>query len=387
MMDCMLQSNLEANLQIQNNQKILRNQILQMIMDGSASSEVLYYLDKVEIYLPGPFYCVISISFEEEDVTKDFLAGLQEKIEQIPEENEKEYIYTICSLDRKQVNVICSIRTEEGKDELTETVCDVAESFSYQPIIGIGNTYQELKNISASWLESMDEVRSKKQKHEKAGQGDFVYHAEKLRRMTAALESGNEKTALERLEVFCDELNRSPMSMLMQQYIMADFLGEIRKVGEKYRMEVSKQNISLLISAKNIQDFERAAKKVIHEFCEGYEEIRSQKQEEESNRIYEYINEHFAEYDISIENVAAKLHTSTDAVRQAVLIHTGKLYRDYLIYLRIEYAKVLLREENIPIAELCQKVGYGNVSYFIKLFREITGITPAKYRKNILDKV
>lgn len=37
--------------------------------------------------------------------------------------------------------------------------------------------------------------------------------------------------------------------------------------------------------------------------------------------------EHFAEYDISIENVAANLQTGTEAVRQAVLAHTGKLYR------------------------------------------------------------
>ena len=174
--------------------------------------------------------------------------------------------------------------------------------------------------------------------------------------------------------------------MLMLQYILADFLGEIRKLNEKYRLEVSKQNISLLVSARSIQDFEKVAINIIREFCEGYEIIRSQMKEGELNKIYEYINEHFFEYDISIENVAASLNTSTDAVRQAVLKYTGKMYKDYLIYLRIEYAKVLLKHENIPVAELCQKVGYGNVSYFIKLFREITGVTPAKYRRNVMIK-
>ena len=42
---------------------------------------------------------------------------------------------------------------------------------------------------------------------------------------------------------------------------------------------------------------------------------------------------------------------------------------------------MLLCQEDISVADLCGKVGYGNVSYFIKLFREITGVTPAKYRK------
>lgn len=84
--------------------------------------------------------------------------------------------------------------------------------------------------------------------------------------------------------------------------------------------------------------------------------------------------------------MAENLHTSTDAVRQAVLKRTGRLYRDYLIYLRIEYAKELLGQENISVADLCRKVGYGNVSHFIKLFREVTGVTPAKYRKKVKGK-
>ena len=65
---------------------------------------------------------------------------------------------------------------------------------------------------------------------------------------------------------------------------------------------------------------------------------------------------------------------------------SGIIARDYLIYLRIEYAKELLGQENISVADLCRKVGYGNVSHFIKLFREVTGVTPAKYRKKVKGK-
>lgn len=385
LMDSMHQSNVEADSQIQKKQKMIRNQILQMLMEGSGSFDTPAYLDKDDIHLPGPFFCVISISFEDEEaVTKDFLTRLLEELEQIPED--KDYIYAICNYKKKLVNVICNIRSEEGKDELIETVCDVAESFTYVPIIGIGNTYQTLNNLSASWLESMDDIHSKKKQQRNEKQQGFIYDSEELHRISAALESGNEEAAMEKLDCYVKKLRESPMSLLMQQYIMADFLGEVRKLSEKYQMELSKQNLSLLISAKNIQSFETAAKNVIHDFCEGYEGIRNQMKDVESKRICEYIEEHFAEYDISIENVAANLHTGTAAVRQAVLKHTGKRYKDYLIYLRIEYAKVLLRQEELSVAELCQKVGYGNVSHFIKLFREITGVTPAKYRRDIVDK-
>ena len=381
----MHQSNVEADLQIQEKQKILRNQMLQMLMEGSpASFRILSYLNREEgICLPGPFYCVVSISFEkEENVTRGFLSRIQEELEQISEE--ENYIYVLCNHDRKLMNVICSIQLMEGKDELVETVCDVAESFAHKPVIGIGNTYQTLNNLSASWLESMDEIYSKQHKNKK--HQITVYQSEELHHISAALESGNEAAAMEKLDEYIKKLSKASLSLLMQQYIAVGFLGEVKKIGEKYQMTPSKQSISQLISAKNLQGFEKAAQNVIREFCEGYEKVKDQMEDEEAKRICAYIDEHFAEYDISIENVAASLSVGTAAVRKAVLTYTGKHYKDYLIYLRIEYAKELLLQQDLSVAELCQKVGYGNISYFIKLFRETTGVTPAKYRRDFAGK-
>lgn len=384
-MDKMLLNTRESSLQIQENQRIFRNQVLKMIMEGSISEELQYYLEKAQIDLPGPLYCVVSIAFEkEEGVTGEVIKWLQEEVERIPDE--KERVYVICNMENRLLNVICSIYSEEGKEEFLETVCDVAESFGYDPLIGIGNAYQELRQLFASWMESMDAIQCKKEKNEKEEKGGFIYQAEDVRRIMSALENGSEEVSLERLKDFVKKLELQPLSMLMLQYILSDFLGEIRKLCERYHMEISRQSASLLISTKNVQDFEHASKKVIREFCKAYEGIRNQVKGDEAKKICTYIEEHFMEYDISSESVAAYFHVSTDAVRQAVMLHTGKLYRDYLIYLRIEYAKVLLCKEDIPVAELCQKVGYGNVSYFIKLFREYTGVTPAKYRNNAVNK-
>ena len=272
---------------------------------------------------------------------------------------------------------------EERKNALTEMVIAVAESFAYRPLIGIGNPYQALRNLPASWLESMDELQNRKKEAEKAENHGAVYqyHVEELRRITAVLENGNEKEAEKRLAGFAGQLGQEPMSMLMRQNIMADFLGEMRKLYEIYQLEISRKNISFLISARTAQDFERAAENMIREFCEGYEAAVSREREEESDRICDISTRIFPNIDISIESVGGKAAYQHGRGTPGVLKHTGKLYRDYLIYLRIEYAKVLLCQEDISVADLCGKVGYGNVSYFIKLFREITGVTPAKYRK------
>lgn len=385
MLDHLVQSNEEVGRQILQRQSMLRDQVLRMLVEGRGTFDMRPYLDKLEIVLPGPFFCVISIAFEDE-ITEHFLYRLQKELEQIAEEKEAEYIYTISSYPKKLINVICSIQTEEAMKELEEIICEVAEGFGYQPVIGVGNTYRSLSNLSASWLESMDEIHSCRHRKKNETKQGFIYDSEMLHRVYAALENGNEKEAMERLNNYIEKLNKMPMSLLMQQYIAADFMGEIGKLGKKHRLELSKQNVSLLLSARNIQDFGTAAQNVIRDFCKDYESMKNQIQEEESLEIYEYINEHFAEYDMSQEKVAADLNTTTSAVRQAVLTHTGKMYKDYIVSLRIEYAKELLGQENLQVAEVCERVGYGNISYFIRLFREVTGVTPAKYRRDVMEK-
>ena len=114
--------------------------------------------------------------------------------------------------------------------------------------------------------------------------------------------------------------------------------------------------------------------------------MKKQLIEKELYTVYEYINTHFAEYDMSLEKTAADLQVSMGVVRKAVAEYTGKTYKDYLIYLRIGYAKQLLESEDLSIAEIGSRTGYGSVSYFIKLFRETTGMTPARYRKNCAAK-
>ena len=55
-------------------------------------------------------------------------------------------------------------------------------------------------------------------------------------------------------------------------------------------------------------------------------------------------------------------------------------YKEYLTKLRIEEAKKLLVQEEISVNDVCQRVGYINVSYFIKIFQKYTGVTPTRYR-------
>ena len=61
---------------------------------------------------------------------------------------------------------------------------------------------------------------------------------------------------------------------------------------------------------------------------------------------------------------------------------TGVTFSEYLIRLRVNRAKELLKDTDMTIDEIMDFIGYNNKGFFYRKFQEIAGITPAKFRKN-----
>ncbi len=60
---------------------------------------------------------------------------------------------------------------------------------------------------------------------------------------------------------------------------------------------------------------------------------------------------------------------------------TGQSVNSYIKHARIERAKVLLSSTGKSIREIAEDLAFNTQNYFIQCFREVTGDTPAKYRK------
>lgn len=385
MMDSVLKSNIMANTQLEQKQELLRRQILQLLINGRYSSDLKPYLEQLKVFLPGPYFFVMSISFgsgQEPDET--FYTDLKKLLDQMSEPGEKKYVYALKEYEQRHLYVICSVEEKEKSAELTESIQDLAESFEYSPVVGVGNVYSDLSRLSASYLEALDNVhRAGEDKADGlVGTQSYVYDQTELYRIYNALSCGEEEAAVQALQHYIQTIENGKPSLLMQQYIFTNFLSEVTRAARDYQIELSHQSLSLIISAKNVKDFKEAAEALIHDFCSCFISRKNQIMENENYRVFQYVNDHFADYNLSIEKAAGDLGTNAAFIRKAIREQTGKNYKDYLIYLRIEYAKTLLTRENLTVAETCEKVGYGNISYFIKAFKTMTGVTPANYKNS-----
>ena len=59
---------------------------------------------------------------------------------------------------------------------------------------------------------------------------------------------------------------------------------------------------------------------------------------------------------------------------------TGMTPLDYVHVLRLEEAKQMLETSDLPIPAVAGEVGYEDTSFFGRLFRRKTGLTPTQYR-------
>ena len=65
---------------------------------------------------------------------------------------------------------------------------------------------------------------------------------------------------------------------------------------------------------------------------------------------------------------------------------TGQSVSSYIRYAKVERAKVLLETSDLTIREIAEHLAFNTVNYFIQCFRDVTGYTPAQYRKKFRQK-
>ena len=93
-----------------------------------------------------------------------------------------------------------------------------------------------------------------------------------------------------------------------------------------------------------------------------------------------YINEHHSE-SLTL-NMLAKIYCFSPVYLGRIFKkETGKSFNEYLNNCRICAAKHYISNSNYMIYEIAELVGYKDINYFYKCFKEATGLTPNEYKK------
>jgi AraC-like DNA-binding protein len=96
--------------------------------------------------------------------------------------------------------------------------------------------------------------------------------------------------------------------------------------------------------------------------------------------IAAFIKAHITE-DITPDLLSAKAHMSKATFYRSFKREFGISPHEYIMSERIKIAKRSLTESHTSIKTACQEAGFTDVNYFVRLFKNIEGVTPKQYQR------
>lgn len=129
---------------------------------------------------------------------------------------------------------------------------------------------------------------------------------------------------------------------------------------------------------------------VIEEFVKIYNKIFDNDYEEINYSFNSYIKDAIAYVDrnikknITLEEVAKHINITPHYLSKIFKKQVGVNFVTFITDKKIEMAKEMLVDEDIPIVNISIELSYTQPNYFSKVFKKKVGITPSEYREKYL---
>ena len=178
---------------------------------------------------------------------------------------------------------------------------------------------------------------------------------------------------------------RNIKSLLISAEKGLEILGETKKIiTEKLINLVDNKdsyNLIEVLSILNILSSSKDVKNIcnsIYTFCDNSDENSQDK----LTKVYQYISSNFNK-EISLSYASSLVNLSKSAFCHFFIKRTGKNFFRVINEIRIEFACRQLIDSDMSVTEICYASGYNTLSNFNKQFRQVTEITPLKYKQQM----
>ncbi len=125
--------------------------------------------------------------------------------------------------------------------------------------------------------------------------------------------------------------------------------------------------------------FFAALRRHIGLMCEQANIDRQQVRQQTDQEMLAFIQEHFANSELSITMLATRFGRSESYVSSRIKSLLGQPFSGYVEQLRVNRANELLAQGKMRITEISLAVGYNSPTAFGRAYKRVTGITPSEY--------
>lgn len=284
---------------------------------------------------------------------------------------------------------------------LDETRQSVKKYLGLTASIGLGKIVAGLDSIRESHLSSLT-ARSYKLilsgdkvifvEDLEPGINSFFHLAqEKEESLISSIKFGVEADVSDSVDSLFSELSDSGASLKEYQLYFMEIISVLMKLARLFQIESSHvlpKDKSMYIEIDKFDSIAHA-KSWIGELSLNLMKSISGKRIDAAQVLFEkakdYINENYSDPELNVQKLSNHLFISPSYLCIIFKKRADETFLKYVMRIRLERAKELLLDNN-KIADVAEKVGYPDVSYFSYFFKKNTGQSPREYKKSEMDR-
>jgi AraC-like DNA-binding protein len=293
---------------------------------------------------------------------------MNSEIEELEDQVEK-VMYELCDVmlsDYSHMIAIYVSRTVVGIDQVPYAYHNALHACSIQPKGGVVMLRNE--QTTARPVQSLDEISALLQNY---------------------IATGNEEEALTLLrQHYLTNFGQGshPLHVVRGYFVgLLNIVLSICPIEEQEKVLIENNNpLELIFVQDTSYQMETTVETTTSHVCRV---ILSSKKSHASlltDQILEFIEQEFSNNDLTLSYVADHFYITASYLSAFFKENVGDTFLNYLTRLRIEKSKELIRNTNLTMTEIAEKVGYASGNTFTRIFKKVEHITPTQYRESSL---
>jgi len=289
---------------------------------------------------------------------------------------------------------------ENDKGEQTAVIVKEVQKYvktylKIETVIGIGKVVTGLREFKTGYISALlSWSQSQLGSHSQVIDGTvnkelFEFPSDVEKRLVNSIENVSIHDFQLNLNGILCETNK--ISMMSVSFAANRVLFLLSSLAAKYNLDTTESHQLLWNCQQSIWKL-NAYKKVVDQLIELaeliIEKVREARYSSNGSTIVEnvriFLDKHYAS-EISLKILSDQFHINSAYLSELFKFHVGQNFSDYLINLRMENAKVFLKDRQLKIIDVAYLVGFSNSGYFSTVFKKYVGKTPAEFRKEFAE--
>ncbi|WP_256756879.1 response regulator [Cohnella sp. WQ 127256] len=361
----------------------IKKQCKELDIEWKAERYVVFLLEVDQLY-------ILLERFSRRDLEL-FHYGIHNIVEEYVKETGLQYY--LFEIDERIV-VWCESMSESSKMEyMLERIRDSVKRFIKVTVsVGVSGKHDSKFEVFQAYTEALNSLKMKMYigndratffENLTLEDKGKLFNREMQQRVFNCVASGNEGEIVSFLSGLFDEIRRNQLLAGDMDEIMQALVRILWENREHERDAQACISFEECLSKVNAFDtLHEIQEYITARYISVTLEAGKNKKHRKSKLIVDVLHDldvHYME-EVSLQKLADKFFVNSSYLSRLFKEEVGEIFTKYLMKLRIAKAQHLLKTTHMKVYEVSEAVGYTDVKYFNKIFKDLTGLTPADHR-------